>query len=215
MISSKLIDISLPIHPSMPVWPGSVEVGITLQQDLEQGDVVTESILHFSTHTGTHIDAPSHFLPNGREIHEIPLEQMNGPVYVADFSDRGVITAMDLERHSLSDNVSRILIKTANSKLWANGESRFTTDYVALSADAAQWLVDRHFQLVGIDYLSIQLFYDGPETHYILLGADVVVVEGLNLSGVQAGYYELICLPMRLMGTEGAPARVLLSMTNE
>lgn len=215
MIISKLIDISLPIYPSMPVWPGSVKVGITLQQDLEQGDMVTESILHFSTHTGTHIDAPNHFLPYGREIHEIPLEQMNGPVYVADYSDRSVITSMDLDRLSLSDHVSRILFKTANSELWANGESRFTTDYVALSADAAQWLVDRHFQLVGIDYLSIQLFHDGPETHYILLGADVVIVEGLNLSGVQVGYYELICLPMRLIGTEGAPARVLLRITDE
>jgi len=215
MIGSKFIDISLAIYPSMPVWPGSVKVGIALQQDIEQGDIVTESILHFGAHTGTHVDAPSHFLPYGRQIHEIPLEQMNGPVYVADFTDRGVITSMDLEQLGPPDRVDRILFKTANSELWARDESRFTTDYVALSADAAEWLVDRQFQLVGIDYLSIQLFYDGPETHYILLGADVVIIEGLNLSGVDPGYYELLCLPMRLIGIEGAPARVLLRAIHE
>ncbi|MFC1746853.1 cyclase family protein, partial [Candidatus Neomarinimicrobiota bacterium] len=115
---NDLIDISLPVEPGLPVWPGDLAVDLTRRRDLARGDKVTDTTLHFGVHTGTHIDASGHFLSGGRLMHEIPLEQMNGPVLVADFTDRGVITAADLEALSLPAGIDRLLCKTSNSELW-------------------------------------------------------------------------------------------------
>jgi len=211
-LSKKYIDISVPVSPSLPCWPGSPAIQFERSLDLEKGDIATDTTVHFSVHTGTHIDAPLHFLQGGKSVDQITLETLIGPVYVAEVPAQvEVITVDVLKDLALPAGVQRLLLKTRNSLLWSSGSDKFDPDFVALTAEAAQWLVDRGVTVIGIDYLSIQRFTDGPETHQILLGANVVVIEGLDLSHVEPGNYELFCLPLKLEGVEGAPARVILS----
>lgn len=210
-LSRKYIDISVPISPSLPCWPGSPAIQFERSLDLEKGDIATDTTVHFSVHTGTHIDAPLHFLRDGKSVDQIPLETLIGSVYVAEVPVQvEAITVDVLKSLALPDGVQRLLLKTQNSLLWSSGNDKFDPDFVALTAKAAQWLVDRGIMVIGIDYLSIQRFADGPDTHQILLGASVVVIEGLDLSRVEPGEYELFCLPLKLKGVEGAPARVIL-----
>ena len=211
-LSRKYIDISVPVSPSLPCWPGSPAIQFERSLDLEKGDIATDTTVHFSVHTGTHIDAPLHFLQGGKSVDQITLETLIGPVYVAEVPAQvEVITVDVLKDLALPAGVQRLLLKTRNSLLWSSGSDKFDPDFVALTAEAAQWLVDRGVTVIGIDYLSIQRFTDGPETHQILLGANVVVIEGVDLSHVEPGNYELFCLPLKLEGVEGAPARVILS----
>ena len=152
-----------------------------------------------------------HFVAHGKCTDEISFDTLIGTVYVVRVPDNvSSITKSVLENLSLPKEATRLLFRTSNSYLWESKVKKFKSDFVALTPEAAQWIVDRGIILVGIDYMSIQRFDDGPETHQILLGADVVVVEGLNLSNVSEGKYELICLPIKLENIEGAPARVLL-----
>jgi arylformamidase len=210
-LSKKYIDISVPVSPSLPCWPGSPAIQFERSLDLEKGDIATDTTLRFSVHTGTHIDAPLHFLSDGKSVDQIPLEVLIGPVYVTEVPAQvEAITVNVLESLALPADVQRLLLKTRNSLLWRSGIQEFDPNFVALTAEAAQWVVDRGMAVVGIDYLSIQRFADGPATHQILLGAGVVVIEGLDLSQVEPGNYELFCLPLKLKGVEGAPARVIL-----
>lgn len=214
--SRKYIDISVPVSSALPCWPGSPEIQFQRNLDLDQGDVATDTTLCFSVHTGTHVDAPSHFIAGGNTVDQLDLDVLMGEAYVAVFPDDvGSITADLLNNLSLPAHTSRLLLRTRNSRFWNTKGSEFQTDFVALTADAAQWVVDRGIKLVGVDYLSVQRYYDGPETHQILLGAEVVVIEGLNLDSVAEGIYELICLPVKLQGIEGAPARVILRRLSE
>lgn len=209
---SKYIDVSVSVSENLPVWPGSPTIKFEQSLALEAGDIANDSTLHFSVHTGTHIDAPSHFLKNAKTVDQIPLDTLIGPAYLVEIAENvDAITANLLESLELPENTERLLLKTRNSKLWASGQQQFEPNFVALTADAARWVVNHKISLVGIDYLSIQRFYDGPETHQILLGAEVVVIEGLNLSEVTTGEYDLFCLPIKLKEIEGAPARVVLS----
>ena len=205
------IDVSVDVADELPVWPGSPAIRFERSLALDAGDIANDTTLNFSVHTGTHIDAPLHFLPNGKSVDQIPLDTLIGPAYVAEVSnDVDAITIEVLESLALPSATQRVLLKTRNSYLWASGAQQFEPNFVALTAEAAGWVVDQGIAVIGIDYLSIQRFYDGPHTHQILLGAEVVVIEGLNLSQVQPGHYELFCLPLRLKGIEGAPARVIL-----
>ena len=156
------------------------------------------------------MDAPAHFLADGAAVDALPLDVLVGPAFVASLPEAESVSAVDLAGLHLPQGTSRLLLKTRNSGLWSAHPGEFRTDYVALTADAAQWLVDRHVRLVGVDYLSVQRYGDSPRTHQLLLAAGVVIVEGLDLSRVAAGPYELICLPLRLTGAEGAPARAVL-----
>lgn len=207
---SRLIDISVPVSPEIPRWPGSPRVEFQRRLALEQGDVANDTTLSFSVHTGTHVDAPLHFLAAGGSVDQMPLSVFVGSVFVADLSDVDAVTATTLEQLALPPNTERLLIRTRNSQLWQADVHEFQPNFVALTADAAQWIVDRNIRLVGIDYLSIQRFHDEPETHLILLRAEVAIIEGLNLTDVTTGEYELLCLPLKLAGVEGAPARVVL-----
>lgn len=206
---SKIIDISVALRSDMPVWPGSVGFRLSRTQRLESGDPTNVSRLDCDVHVGTHVDAPLHFIEGGASIEQLPLEILCGPAVVADLTRADSITADDLAALSLPEDTTRLLLKTRNSALWERKQS-FDADYVALTIDAAKWIVKRGIRLVGIDYLSVQRYYNGPETHQILLEAEVVTIEGLNLAGVAAGDYELICLPLKLVGAEGAPARTVL-----
>ena len=206
----KIIDITVPLTTRMPVWPGSNGIRIRPTTRLEDGDSSNVSRLDFNLHTGTHVDAPGHFLQNGKTIELMPLDVLVGPSYVAHLPDAADVTPRNLTELNLQPGIKRLLLRTRNSELWAANTNEFKEDFVALTQAAAQWIVDKKIRLIGVDYLSVQRYSDDSRTHQILLGADIIVLEGLNLSNVEAGFYELICLPLRLVGTEAAPARVIL-----
>lgn len=210
---SPIIDISLALHSKMPKWPGSEGIKIQQIKRLEEGDKVNISKIESDVHAGTHVDAPLHFIKDGNTVEALPLDRLIGPAVVAVIPEARVITAKHLECLGLSPKTKRLLLRTRNSDLWASGITEFRENYTALTADAAKWLVNQGIELVGIDYLSIQIFNDPATTHEILLKGQVVILEGLNLADVEAGLYELICLPIKIVGTEGALARAVLRRT--
>ena len=206
-----IYDISLTLSPSLPTWPG--DPGLVLEQfeAMDAGAHVNVTRISSSVHVGTHVDAPHHFLNDGRTVESLPLDVLTGPCYVVQLPD-GVdaITAEVLERTEISSAMKRILFGTSNSHIWARGETKFREDFVAITEDGAEWLVERGVQLVGVDYLSVAPFGDSEPTHKVLLKAGVVIVEGLNLSNVMRGFYDLYCLPLKIAGSDGAPARAIL-----
>ena len=176
----------------------------------EHGDICTVSQLSFGSHTGTHVDPPSHFVAGGITLDQLSLEVLIGKARVVDAGAVDAIDASTIARANLA-GVERVLFKTRNSKLWQRGEKEFDQNFVYLEAEAAKMLVESGVKLVGIDYLSVEKFnFDEPATHYTLLRNNVIIIEGLNLSEVAEGDYELICLPMKIKGGDGAPARVVL-----
>jgi arylformamidase len=207
----KIIDISLSISAALPVWPGDPPVWIERTSKMEEGGSANVTALRFGAHTGTHMDAPYHFLENGRTIDEIALEELIGLVQVLEI-DAGVdlITAPVLDSLKIDPAVDKILFKTRNSILWSQKNSTFFEDYVAIDESAAHLLVNMGFHLVGIDYLSVAPYGDQTPVHRILLGSNVILLEGLNLADVQPGLYTLLCLPLKLAGSDGAPARAAL-----
>jgi arylformamidase len=157
------------------------------------------------------VDAPAHFIENGASIEQLPLEILMGPVTVVELLEAEVITPELLEAQTLAPETRRLLIKTKNSALWDDPGHPFNPDFVALNSESARWIVNKGIDLVGIDYLSIQMFKetDAP-THRTLLEAGIIIVEGLDLRKVDPGDYQLFCLPIKLAGCEGAPARAIL-----
>lgn len=206
-----IYDISLTISPSLPVWPGDPPVKMPLTESMEAGAEYNLTRLDISAHTGTHVDAPHHFLNDGRTVESLALDVLTGPCYVVQLPDDvDEISAEVLERIPLAAGTTRILFGTRNSKLWAQGETRFQENFVAISEDGAEWLVERGIKLVGVDYLSVAPYSDSVPTHRVLLQAGVVALEGINLSQVPRGFYDLYCLPLKLAGADGAPARAIL-----
>jgi len=203
-----IFDISIGIDENLPLWPGDPELRLQWAANIEQGDLVNLTELSMGIHTGTHIDAPLHFLPNGKPIDSLSLNVFVGEAQVVAIPQDVNLITVDILQDVCEINAARILFKTKNSQLWET--SKFQQDYVALEASAAQWLVDQGVQLVGIDYLSIAPFKDPAPTHEILLSNDVVIVESLDLRSVEPGLYTLICLPLKLVGREAAPARAIL-----
>jgi arylformamidase len=206
----RTYDVTLTITPDSIVWPGDQPVNIVRTSSITAGDTSNVSEISMSCHTGTHVDAPDHFLNNGITVEDLSLDLLVGRAYVLYLPDVSVITASVLIDADIPPRTRRLLFKTRNSENWANGNREFQTDFVALSVDAAELLVDRNVKLVGIDYLSIAPYNMGVPVHTILLTAGVVVIEGLDLSKVSQGRYTMHCLPMKLGGVEGAPARAIL-----
>jgi len=204
-------DISLTISPDLPIWPGDPGLELEKVSSMDEGADVNVTRIGAAVHLGTHVDAPHHFLNDGRTVEGLSLEVLTGPCYVLQLPD-GVdaITAEVLERSEITSDMKRILFGTSNSHLWAKGEKEFQTDFVAITEDGAEWLVERGVQLVGVDYLSVAPYSDSVPTHKVLLEAGVVIVEGLNLSAVMRGFYDLYCLPLKIAGSDGAPARAIL-----
>lgn len=212
---SEIIDITVPLHAGTPTWPGSAGVELTRTLRLDEGDFSNASRLGCDVHVGTHVDAPRHFIESGSTAEKLPLAVMVGDAFVAYLPEAREITAAVLAGLNLPENTQRLLLRTRNSELWARGTTEFAKDYVALTDDGAQWVVEHRISLIGVDYISVQRYGDGPLTHQILLEADVVILEGLNLADVKPGRYELICLPLKLVDAEGAPARVVLRSISE
>ncbi|MBN2149765.1 MAG: cyclase family protein [Anaerolineales bacterium] len=206
----RTYDVTLTISPDIPVWPGDTPPQLIRTDSIAEGATANTSQITMSVHTGTHVDAPDHFLDNGKTVDGLNIELLMGRVYVLHLPDVELITAAVLERAEIPPRTRRLIFKTRNSDYWARGEKTFKTDFVALSADGAGWLVDRNVRLVGIDYLSIAPYHVSTPTHRILLEAGIVIVEGLDLSKVSQGRYTLTCLPLKLAGSDGAPARVVL-----
>jgi arylformamidase len=204
-------DISLPIAPTMPTWPSDAPIVVEPTSRIGRGDSANVSRLGMSSHTLTHVDPPGHFIEQGLTIDRLPLDVLIGPAIVVEpHPQKNLITATDLGQLGIRD-VERVLIKTRNSDLWMGGPYEFQADYVSLSKDAAAWLVSKRIKLVGVDYLSVEA-YEAREhpVHHTHLGNGVVIVEGLNLTQVPEGRYQLICLPLKIQNGDGAPARVVL-----
>ncbi len=206
----KIIDISVAVDDKLPLWPNAITPQCTKHLSLDQGHVCNDSSIHFGLHAGTHIDAPLHFVSGGKSIDKMPLEIFVGPVFVAHLPKVKEISAVDLDKLKIPKHITRILFKTSNSVLWSKG-SVFTKNYVGLTADAAQWLTKRKFILVGVDYLSIAKFDEAVAVHKILLGKEVALLEGINLSKVKPGMYQLMCFPIKIGGQEAAPVRAILT----
>ena len=205
-----IYDITVPIRSDMPIYEGDPPVKIEAASSLASGDSANVSFLHFGAHTGSHVDAPAHFIEGAAKIDSLPFDVLIGSARVIHVpEDRTEIDSEFLSSCDL-ENVERIIFRTRNSGFWLSG---FRKDFTHLLPEAAEMLVNRGVKLVGTDYLSIEKFHSGHHrTHIALLARGVVIVEGLNLSGVPAGDYELICLPLKIAegAGDGAPARVVL-----
>ena len=206
---SRIHDISVPVRAGGLVYPGNPEISIELRQAIARGAGANVSQVSFGSHTGTHVDAARHFIDDGQTVDEISLDKLIGPAIVIAFDDSLMsIGARDLEAQDLGRH-KRVLMRTRNSSFITGSE--FHQDYTFLAPDGAELLVSRGVELVGIDYLSIEQFHSGHHrTHRTLLQNGVVIVEGLNLADITPGEYDFVCLPLRLEGLDGAPARALL-----
>ncbi|MEF3695682.1 cyclase family protein [Desulfolutivibrio sp.] len=202
------IDISRPVQPGMAVWPGDPATRFERVQDLAKGDACTVTRLSMCVHAATHLDAPSHFLPDGKDMTAMPIETGIGRARVIGIENAKAVTAAELAGHGVRKG-ERLLFQTANSQRLA-APGPFAEDFVSIAEDAARYLAEKRVRLIGVDYLSVGGFHDdGAATHRILLEAGIWLLEGLDLSGLSPGPVELVCLPLRLVGTEGAPARAV------
>jgi len=204
----KLIDVSVPLDSNVPTYPGNTPFQVEAIKRLARGDSSNVSTLHLSAHAGTHVDAPRHFFDDGAGAEQLPLEMLCGRARVIELTTRKGVTADDLAAFDLTEDV-RLLIKTHNSTFW--GSPVFHEDYVGVTDSGAKHLVARGIKVVGVDYLSVEQFRNvGKPAHHVLLGAGTIVIEGLDLRDVEPGVYDMFCLPLRIVGSDGAPARVVL-----
>lgn len=208
-----IYDISVPLSAATPTYPSDPSIEIKSWSDLERGDHANVSLLHFGAHSGTHVDAPAHFIAGGSKVEALPLESLVGEVTVLEVPEDVMSIDADFVSSNCNQSTERVLFKTRNSSFWNNPETGFRTNYTYLEPAAARRLTELGIRLVGIDYLSIEQYRsEGFETHLILLSKGVVILECVDLRDVGAGLYELICLPLRIAGGsgDGAPARAVL-----
>ena len=206
---SGWVDVSVGLRTGMPHWPGNPAVKIERTQSMELGGHSNVSSLSMGSHTGTHVDAPAHFLKGGKGIDEMPFEATNGRARVIEIRSRSAIQRRELERHRLCRG-ERVLFKTANSaRCWK--KKAFVKDFVYLSTQAGEYLASCGLRAVGVDYLSVGGYRkNGGEVHRVLLEAGIWIIEGLDLSPVRPGRFELACLPLKIIDGDGAPARAML-----
>jgi arylformamidase len=209
-MAREWFDVSVPVFPGMVHWPG--DPAFTFDWFLQMGKngaPCNVSRLSLGTHTGTHMDAPLHFIRNGKTIDQLPLQATMGPARIIPIKDTESIKPGELKSFRIRKG-ERILFKTRNStRAWKM--KKFDEDFVFISKEAAEYLVEKKIQTVGVDYLSVGGFKkDGVETHQALLGAGIWIIEGLNLAKAKPGNCELVCLPLKIIGAEGAPARAVI-----
>ncbi len=207
----KIFDITLTITPDIPVWPGDLKVELSRVKKIEEGAHDNLSQMKLGVHTGTHVDAPYHFVADGIKIDELDLNRLIGPVQVVKIPDSvDLITEEVLKKADINSSIPRILFKTRNSQYCLDEKRVFEKDFVGISEDAAKYLVELNMIFVGLDYLSVAPFKNSVPTHVALLGAGMALLEGADLSRVDPGIYTIYCLPLKLGATEGAPARAIL-----
>lgn len=204
------IDVSVAVRSGMPHWPDNPPVRVERMLDIGRGDIANVSILSMGSHTATHMDAPLHFIEDGKGLDEMPLAAIIGRARVIEIEDPVSVKPEELRRDGIRRG-ERILLKTRNSvRGWASDDA-FDEDFVFVSQEAARYLAERGVRTVGMDYLSVGGFReDGEETHGALLGAGIWVIEGLDLSEIAPGEYEFVCLPIKVEHSDGAPARAIL-----
>ena len=204
----EILDVSIPIRTRMPIYPANAGVALRRIDAIADGAVANVSAVDLGAHTGTHVDAPDHFLDGAGGVDTVALEPLIGPAVVVDATavDK-TLDAAAVAAAGMPAGAERVLFRTRNSQLWEQEE--FNEDFVSFDASGARALLDAGVRLVGIDYLSI----GDPGAHRALLGADVAVVEGLDLRAVEPGPYQLVCLPLKLVGSDGGPARAVLLRT--
>ena len=207
--SQNWMDVSVPLSSGMVHWPGEPTPNFELVSDILKGAVANVTTCSMGVHTGTHMDAPRHFIEDGNTVDTFPFETGIGKAHVVDVGNVDVVTDKELQGKGIQAG-DRVLIKTRNSKLqWTTLD--FQENYVGLDSSAARFLVKTGVVLVGVDYLSVGTYHgDNPETHKTLLGAGVWIVEGLALGPINEGAYDLICLPLRIAGCDGSPVRAIL-----
>jgi arylformamidase len=204
----KLLDVSVPLDAALASYPGNTPYSLEPIKRIARGDSSNVSTLHMSAHSGTHVDAPRHFFDGAPGVEGLPLEMLCGRARVIELTTRKAITAEDLAPHDLSEDV-RVLIKTHNSRLW--GSPEFQRDFIGVAESGAKYLVEHGIKVVGVDYVSVEAFKaPGAPAHHVLLGGGTIVIEGLNLRDIDPGVYELLCLPLLAVGSDGGPARVVL-----
>ncbi len=208
----KFWDISVPLSVDLPVWPGDPKVSIERTSRIEDGANANVSRMDIGVHTGTHVDAPYHFLQGAPTIESLSLDKLIGPVQVVRIpEDFSIITAELVQACGIKPETRRVLFKTVSSTFWSKYGSQFRTEFVGIDESGAKELVSREIQLVGTDYLSVSPFKQSRPTHEAFLRAAVILLEGLDLTDVEPGDYNLICLPLKIKGSDGAPARAVLT----
>jgi arylformamidase len=207
----RIYDISVNLRHGGVIYPGNPPISITAQQSISQGAGANVSRLDMGSHTGTHVDAPKHFFDDGTGVDVMPLDVLMGPARLIAFPDSVMsIGEAELSAHDLR-GVTRVLFKTRNSAWLASGTTEFHPDYTYVAPDGAAYLASLGVRLVGVDYLSVEQFHSGHHrTHRTLLERGIVIVEGLLLAEPPAGDYDLRCLPIKVAGLDGAPARAVL-----
>lgn len=208
-----IYDLTVPLSSTLPTYPGDPGIQIHDWSRLANGDGANVSALNFGAHTGTHVDAPAHFIEGARKVESLALEILLGEAYVVEVPEEKRVIDEEFVATHYPAGARRIIFKTRNSGFWTKDFTEFRTDFTYVDLRAAQVLVELGVKLVGIDYLSVEKFGSkNHEVHHALLSHDVIIVEGLNLAGVPAGKYELLCLPLRLRSHlgDGAPARAVL-----
>lgn len=203
----RIHDITVSLSSDLPIYPGDPGINIEPFSRISQGDSANVSRISMGSHSGTHLDAPFHFDDAGTTVDEIALETVIGKALVLEILGTKEIGREELEKFRI-EGEERLLLKTDNSKLWQR--KGFCEEYAALTKEGAQYLRDAGVRLVGIDYLSIERFHGEGDVHRTLLEDGILVIEGVNLDGIKAGHYQLICLPLKLKGGDGAPVRALL-----
>jgi arylformamidase len=209
----QIYDVSVPLSSTTPTYPGDPGIEIKQWRTLASGDAANVSLINFGLHSGTHVDAPAHFIEGGTKIESLPLESLIGEAEVVEVANDIRVIDESFVVANCSGGSRRILFKTRNSAFWNNSQDGFREDYTYIEPAAARRLAESGIKLVGIDYLSVEQFKsDHFATHHALLSRGIVIVEGLDLRAVPSGFYELICLPLKIAGGsgDGAPARVVL-----
>lgn len=208
MQNSKWIDVSVVIKSGMVHWPGDPAVHIKRTKNMDKGDKDNVSFIKMGSHTGTHMDAPLHFIKKEKGLDKMPLDAVIGPARVLGIRDKHHIGVKELKSYSIRSG-ERIIFKTKNSSYWKRGI--FRKDFVYIPSETAAYLTSLGIKTVGVDYLSVGGYHkDGAQTHKTLLKAGIWIIEGLNLHGVNPGGYDLICLPLKILNSDGAPARAII-----
>ena len=210
-IETKIYDITIPVGPLTPIWPDDPALilePVAKSSDGERGNITK---LEIGTHSGTHVDPPAHFFDGTATVDRLDLSLLCGPAYVAEIKAIDSVGREDFTAARIPPGVRRLLLKTSNStkKLLSNKE--FTPNFVNISPEGARWVVDHGVQLIGIDYLSVEAYeYANCDTHRVLLGNRLIILEGIDLSDIEPGHYTIFCLPLKIVRGDGAPARVVL-----